>query len=358
ARKRLQVLIPLVLVIIFAILYFTLHSAIEAGLVMLSVPFALIGGVYLMWLYGFNWSVAVWVGFIALYGVAVQTGVVMVLYLHEALDRKMLDGRVTVQEIFEATVEGALLRVRPKVMTVATTVLGLIPLLWATGAGSDVMKPIAVPLIGGMVTSTIHVLLVTPIIFFIVKRHELKRGRLKLSGLRATEELQETDDTPQTDPRLVTVENVREEEEPLAAIDRQPGRPRKKMIAIAAIAASVAAVVFAGVMLLRRSERGVLDSATAGGVTVTIAADGRDSWELVFADAASKEPVAVSGVSAEAVMPAMGSMPQMTEPLTIEKRDAERYRARGNLMNGTWQIRIRFNGPAGPTQALVEVNAS
>jgi Cu(I)/Ag(I) efflux system membrane protein CusA/SilA len=201
ASKRLQVLVPGVLLIIFAILYFTLHSAIEAGLVMLSVPFALIGGVYLMWLYGFNWSVAVWVGFIALYGVAVQTGVVMVLYLHEALDRKMLEGeacpegsrRVTVQELFDATVEGALLRVRPKIMTVATTVLGLIPLLWATGAGSDVMKPIAVPLIGGMVTSTIHVLLVTPIIFFIVKRHELKRGRLKLSGLRATEELRETD---------------------------------------------------------------------------------------------------------------------------------------------------------------------
>jgi Cu(I)/Ag(I) efflux system membrane protein CusA/SilA len=189
ARKRLQVLVPMVLLIIFAILYFTLHSAAEAALVMLSVPFALIGGVYLMWFYGFNWSVAVWVGFIALYGVAVQTGVVMVLYLHEALDRKLLDGNVTVQDLFDATVEGALLRVRPKVMTVATTVLGLIPLLWATGTGSDVMKPIAVPLVGGMVTSTIHVLLVTPIIFFIVKRHQLNRGTLHLSGLRATEEL-------------------------------------------------------------------------------------------------------------------------------------------------------------------------
>ncbi len=189
ARKRLQLLVPLVLVIIFAILYFTLHSATEAALVMLSVPFALIGGVYLMWLYGFNWSVAVWVGFIALYGVAVQTGVVMVLYLHEALDRKMADGAVTVQDIFDATVQGALLRVRPKVMTVATTVLGLVPLLWATGAGSDVMKPIAVPLVGGMITSTIHVLLVTPIIFFIVKRYQLKHGTLRVSGLRATEEL-------------------------------------------------------------------------------------------------------------------------------------------------------------------------
>jgi Cu(I)/Ag(I) efflux system membrane protein CusA/SilA len=186
AQKRLQVIVPLVFIIIFVILYFTFHSALEASLVMLSVPFALIGGVYLMWIYGFNWSVAVWVGFIALYGVAVQTGVVMVLYLHEALDRKLEQvGTITARDVFDATVEGALLRVRPKIMTVATTAIGLLPLLWATGTGSDVMKPIAVPLIGGMVTSTIHVLLVTPIIFLLMKQHDLKKGRLQPSGLKA-----------------------------------------------------------------------------------------------------------------------------------------------------------------------------
>jgi copper/silver efflux system protein len=179
ARKRLQLVVPLVLIIIFVILYFTFHSAVEASLVMLSVPFALIGGVYLMALYGFNWSVAVWVGFIALYGVAVQTGVVMVVYLHEALDRRLERGEMTEEAVFEATVEGSLLRVRPKIMTVATTVIGLLPLLWATGAGSDVMKPIAVPLIGGMVTSTIHVLLVTPVIFLMMKKRDLRLGRLK-----------------------------------------------------------------------------------------------------------------------------------------------------------------------------------
>ena len=184
ARKRLQVIVPLVLIIIFVILYFTFHSAVEASLVMLSVPFALVGGVFLMWIYQFNWSVAVWVGFIALYGVAVQTGVVMVLYLHEALDRRLPDA--TEEDLFDATVEGALLRVRPKIMTVATTVIGLLPLLWATGTGSDVMKPIAVPLIGGMITSTIHVLLVTPIIFLMMKRRDLRRGRLKTSGLKTT----------------------------------------------------------------------------------------------------------------------------------------------------------------------------
>lgn len=188
ARKRLQLVVPLVLLIIFVILYFTFHSAVEASLVMLSVPFALIGGIYLMWMYQFNWSVAVWVGFIALYGVAVQTGVVMVLYLHEALDKRIERGNVTEKDIFEATVEGALLRVRPKIMTVATTVIGLLPLLWATGTGSDVMKPIAVPLIGGMVTSTIHVLLVTPIIFLILKKRELRLGRLAASGFKGEPE--------------------------------------------------------------------------------------------------------------------------------------------------------------------------
>jgi Cu(I)/Ag(I) efflux system membrane protein CusA/SilA len=189
ARRRLQIIVPLVFVIIFVILYFTFHSAVEAALVMLSVPFALIGGVYLMWMYGFNWSVAVWVGFIALYGVAVQTGVVMVLYLHESLDRKLQEGKFTKEAIFEATIEGALLRVRPKLMTVATTVFGLVPLLWATGTGSDVMKPIAVPLVGGMWTSTIHVLLVTPIIFQIMKERQLRRGTLTTSGLRGDEGL-------------------------------------------------------------------------------------------------------------------------------------------------------------------------
>ncbi len=113
AERRLQIIVPLVLAIIFIILYFTFRSAVEASLVMLSVPFALIGGVYLMWIYGFNWSVAVWVGFIALYGVAVQTGVVMVLYLHEALDRRLAEGPVTAETIRDATIEGALLRVRP-----------------------------------------------------------------------------------------------------------------------------------------------------------------------------------------------------------------------------------------------------
>jgi len=366
ARKRLQVLLPLVLLLIFGILYFTLHSATEAGLVMLSVPFALIGGVYLMWFYGFNWSVAVWVGFIALYGVAVQTGVVMVLYLHEALDKKMLDGKVTVQELFDATVEGALLRVRPKIMTVATTVLGLIPLLWATGAGSDVMKPIAVPLIGGMVTSTIHVLLVTPIIFFIVKRYELGRGRLKLSGLRANEEIEvSVDQTPASDD--LVVENVSEKDEPFVSSPTSgSSAPRRKTLFIVVATILVLAAISFGVFRMRgTSAAGVrLDSAAAASVSVTIAADkrpsvGKNEFSIEFENSASKAPVEVSNVSIEAVMPAMGSMAGMSEPLVLEKRDEKgTWRARGALgMTGTWQMQVRFTGPDGPQQVTLQVNA-
>jgi copper/silver efflux system protein len=189
AKQRLGLLMPIVFVIIFVMLYFTTRDFTEALVVMLSVPFALIGGVYLTFLLGYNFSVAVWVGFIALYGLAVQTGVVMVVYLHEALDRKLLAhrrgerGPVTVQDIYDATVEGSVLRLRPKVMTVATSLIGLIPIMWSTGVGADVMKPLAAPMIGGLVTSTIHVLVVTPILFLFMKTRALKKGKLEVSSM-------------------------------------------------------------------------------------------------------------------------------------------------------------------------------
>jgi len=182
-KKRLQLLLPIGLVIIFVILYFTFRSGIEALMVMLSVPFALVGGVFLVALLGYNMSVAVWVGFIALYGVAVETGVVMVVYLHEALDKRLLAGPVTERDIYESAFEGAVLRLRPKLMTVATSLIGLIPIMWATGTGSDVMKPIAAPMIGGMFSSTVHVLIMTPVIFVLMKVRDLKKGRLTHSGM-------------------------------------------------------------------------------------------------------------------------------------------------------------------------------
>ncbi len=184
AKERLQVLIPLGMVIIFILLYFTFKSVLEASMVMLSVPFALVGGVYLVAALNYNLSVAVWVGFIALYGIAVETGVVMVIYLHEALDKKLLNGPCTDQDIYEAAFEGAVLRLRPKLMTVAVALLGLIPIMWSTGTGADVMKPIAAPMIGGMISSAIHVLIMTPVIFVLMKTRDLKRGRLYHSGMK------------------------------------------------------------------------------------------------------------------------------------------------------------------------------
>lgn len=184
AKARLQILVPAGMLIIFILLYFTFHSALEASMVMLSVPFALVGGVYLVKMLGYNMSVAVWVGFIALYGIAVETGVVMVIYLHEALDKKLINGPCTEQDIYDATFEGAVLRLRPKLMTVAVALLGLVPIMWSTGTGADVMKPIAAPMIGGMISSAIHVLIMTPVIFVLMKKHDLKKGRLKYSGMK------------------------------------------------------------------------------------------------------------------------------------------------------------------------------
>jgi Cu(I)/Ag(I) efflux system membrane protein CusA/SilA len=184
AKARLQILVPLGLVIIFILLYFTFHSALEASMVMLSVPFALVGGIYLVSALGYNLSVAVWVGFIALYGIAVETGVVMVIYLHEALDKKLADGICTEQDILDATFEGAVLRLRPKLMTVAVALLGLIPIMWSSGTGADVMKPIAAPMIGGMISSAVHVLIMTPVIFVLMKTRDLRNGRLRHSGMK------------------------------------------------------------------------------------------------------------------------------------------------------------------------------
>ena len=176
ARQRLLIVVPIVLLIIFATLYLTYHSFLEAAHVLLAVPFALTGGFYLLWLLEYNFSVAVWVGFIALFGAAVQTTIVMVVYLEEALERKKQEvGRLTRETLIEAVTEGALLRLRPKTMTVTTIVAGLLPIMWSTSAGSEVMKPLATPVFGGMLSSLVHVLIVTPVIFYWLRLRELKR---------------------------------------------------------------------------------------------------------------------------------------------------------------------------------------
>lgn len=177
ARRRLMLVIPAVFAIMSILLYKIYDSLKEALHVMLAVPFALTGGIFLLKILGYNFSVAVWVGFIALFGTAVQTGVIMVIYLEEAVARKkQATGTLTVQGLHEAVMEGALLRLRPKVMTVSTVIAGLLPLMWSARTGAEVMKPLATPVLGGMVSSLLHVLIVTPVIFTWLREREIRRG--------------------------------------------------------------------------------------------------------------------------------------------------------------------------------------
>jgi Cu(I)/Ag(I) efflux system membrane protein CusA/SilA len=178
ARKRLELVIPIVLLVIFVLLYRTYGSAREAAHVLLAVPFALTGGIFLVKLLHLNFSVAVWVGFIALFGTAVQTAVVMVIYLEEAVARRTAaDGTLTLVGLHKAVMEGALLRLRPKVMTVATVVAGLLPLMWSTRTGAEFMRPLAAPVLGGMLSSLVHVLIVTPVIFLWLRERDLRRAQ-------------------------------------------------------------------------------------------------------------------------------------------------------------------------------------
>ena len=178
ARKRLTVILPIVFLLIFVLLYMLFQSMTEAIVLILPTMYAMTGGLLLQYMMGFNFSVAVWVGYIALFGIAVETGVVMVIYLHEALNRHLVAGELTHKDIEMAVIEGAVQRLRPKLMTVAVVMLSLAPILWESGIGSDVMKPIAAPIVGGMITSTIHVLILVPVIFAIMKERALKRGTL------------------------------------------------------------------------------------------------------------------------------------------------------------------------------------
>jgi Cu(I)/Ag(I) efflux system membrane protein CusA/SilA len=182
AKQRLQLILPVVFFVIFTLLYMVFHSATEAAVLIFPTIYALTGGLILQRLLGYNFSVAVWVGYIALFGIAVETGVVMVVYLHEALDHRLKSGVALRKEDIEAAViEGAVHRLRPKLMTVCVVLASLVPILWATGVGSDVMKPIAAPIVGGMITSTIHVLILVPVFFALMKERALRRGNLRIN---------------------------------------------------------------------------------------------------------------------------------------------------------------------------------
>ena len=182
AKKRLELILPVVFFVIFVLLYMIFHSVTEAAVLIFPTIYALTGGLILQRMLGFNFSVAVWVGYIALFGIAVETGVVMVVYLHEALDRRLKSGvPLRKEDIEAAAIEGAVQRLRPKLMTVCVVLASLVPILWETGVGSDVMKPIAAPIVGGMITSTIHVLILVPVFFALMKERAFRRGTLQVA---------------------------------------------------------------------------------------------------------------------------------------------------------------------------------
>lgn len=185
-QKTLSWIAPIVLIIIFFSLYFAFNSLREAFLSLITIPFALIGGAYLIYFFDVSLSVGVAVGFIALFGIAVETGIVMVIYLNDAMHQLVkLKGNssatISREDLREYVVKGAAKRLRPKLMTVCVSLFGLIPVLWATGVGSDVMQPIVLPMIGGVLTSSTHILLVTPLIFLMSKEYELRKyGKLEV----------------------------------------------------------------------------------------------------------------------------------------------------------------------------------
>ena len=188
AENRLQIIIPVTLIVIAFVLYFTFYSVKEMLIVISSIPIALVGGVFSMYFFDVNFSVAVAVGFIALFGIAVETGVLMIVYMNEAMrDRAMELGnaRLSLEDIDRAVFSGAVMRVRPKLMTVMADMIGLLPVLLATGVGSDVMKPITIPFVFGLITSTLFVLIVLPLVYQLVKERELKKhGKIEYLELK------------------------------------------------------------------------------------------------------------------------------------------------------------------------------
>jgi Cu(I)/Ag(I) efflux system membrane protein CusA/SilA len=184
AKERMKVVVPVTLILIFVLLYLNFRRLTETLIVMLSVPFSLVGGIWLMYLLDYNMSVAVAVGFIALAGVAAETGVVMLIYLDQALTattaRRQSEGKdVTVADLYDAVMKGAALRVRPLMMTVFAIIAGLLPIMWGTGAGSEVMRRIAAPMVGGMISATILTLIVIPAIYTLVKEIAIQRSSVQ-----------------------------------------------------------------------------------------------------------------------------------------------------------------------------------
>jgi Cu(I)/Ag(I) efflux system membrane protein CusA/SilA len=318
AERRLMFVVPLVLLVIFLLLVWTYHSFGEAAHVLLAVPFALSGGLYLVWLLGYNFSVAVWVGFIALFGTAVQTAVVMVIYLQDAVHRKRaaLGDRFDRGALREAVVEGALLRLRPKIMTVSTVVAGLLPIMWSQRVGAEVMRPLATPVLGGMLSSLAHVLIVTPLIFVWIHGRAL----------------------PKTAPR-------------------RPVSRRLLAAAAVVLVAGASAVLLFGRHRASTPDVGanwpIVRTEMVGDVKVAIRSEAGSfrlaatSYVVEFTNAVTGRPVDVSALSLGGAMAMPGMV--MTSPAEVSPaRTRGRFIVRMSFdMSGMWQMKLAWHDAGG-----------
>jgi Cu(I)/Ag(I) efflux system membrane protein CusA/SilA len=335
-----------VLVVIFLLLWITYRSALEAAHVLLAVPFALSGGLFLVWMLGYNFSVAVWVGFIALFGTAVQTAVVMVIYLEESLARKQLSvgGALTRTDIYDAVMEGALLRLRPKVMTVSTVVAGLLPIMWSTRVGAEVMKPLAAPVLGGMVSSLLHVLVVTPVIFSLIRERELRAAPAPALA-------------PAVGPG------------PTDDIDQSASAGRRRIGW--AIAAVVVVIATGGVWWYTQRDRAhppdaaagvVIETARAGDLVVSlVSADGalrqgRSSFFVEFRSASTNQLVDAGTLRVGATM----TMPGMSMQASTDVSGASppgRYQVSSQFsMAGVWKLNFEWSGGTGAPAGSLTIN--
>jgi len=298
------------------------------------VPFALPGGVYLLWLLGYNFSVVAGSLYIELFGTAVQTGVVMVIYLEEAVARKAekLGGALTRTSLREAVMEGALLRLRPKVMTVSTVVAALMPIMWSTRVGAEVMKPLATPVLGGMVSSLVHVLIVTPVIFYWLRARHLPADEPE----------------PSAHP-------------PVALPERVHASGGRKVVVVVAV--TVLTVVGALYLTRGRGPTGseeLVQRMQSGNLEILVSApsgalnQGRSTFVIEFRDATSGELVDVGTVGGGGAM----TMPGMAMSSAVQIRPSGtpgRYDAVGEFaMAGAWQMTLEWEGPAGSGSVAFE----
>jgi Cu(I)/Ag(I) efflux system membrane protein CusA/SilA len=339
AEQRLKIVIPFTLLIIFLLIYLNTRSVTKTAIVLLAVPFSLIGAFWLLYLLGYNMSVAVWVGLIALAGLDAETGVVMLLYLDHAWEKFRAEGRMNnMRDLHDAVIEGAVGRVRPKIMTVCAILFGLLPIMWSpvTQAGADVMKRIATPMIGGIVTSAILELLIYPVIYVIWKRRDLP-DRLE-------------EETALVPPSWVPSEGIR--------------RRTPRIIATVVIAAAlVYGANFAWHKIVSRNTPGKpFATQTVNDLTITFSsADGQlkngDNDVLIeFRDSAG-QPVNVGNIKFELNMNMPGM--QMNEGATIQSAGSPgRYRAKIKVgMAGDWTGKISYDGPRGHGQSTITLSA-